>query len=120
MSYCPLISYQRQNTSKMDCIGEDCVFWSYNKDRCLIRLALLKYSQNISREISKEDELEAKIDILQKQVQAVSMGFPVMDFNTEYKMGLNTAKYPPDKPIGGDTADTPDMLNFPGLNMGGL
>mgnify|MGYP003322606609 CR=1 FL=1 len=78
MSYCPLISYQRQNIYKMDCMGEDCVFWSYNKDSCLIRLALLKYSTDAS--LDEKDSIENKIKILENQVRAIGMGFPVMNF----------------------------------------
>lgn len=118
MSYCPLISYQKQYCSSVDCMGEDCAFWSYNKDSCLIRLALLKYSHDVFNQVSREDELEAKINILQKQVQAASIGFPIMNFNTEYQMGLNTTKYPPDKPAGGDSASTIEK-DWSGL-QGGL
>lgn len=82
MSYCPLISFQKQYCPEMNCMGEDCALWSHGKDRCLIRVALLKYTKDMasSKEVSREDELEAQIKILKQQLQAVSMGFPVMNF----------------------------------------
>ena len=118
MTNCPLISFQRPYNAGTECMGEDCMWWSLNRDGCLVRLALLKYVAGAPDE--EENSLETKIKILENQVRAIGMGFPVMNFNTEYKMGLNTAKHPPDKPLGGDTADTPDMLHFHGLNIGGL
>ena len=67
MSYCPLISYGKQYTSEVECMGENCVFWRHSKDGCLIRAALLKYTKDMvfSKEVSREDELEAQIKILE-------------------------------------------------------
>lgn len=118
MTNCPLISFQRPYNAGTECMGEDCMWWSLNRDGCLVRLALLKYTADAPTD--EKDSIETKLKILENQVRAIGMGFPVMNFNTEYKMGLNTAKCPSDKPIGGDTADTPDTLNFPGFYMGGL
>ena len=118
MTNCPLISFQRPYNTGTECMGEDCMWWSLNKDGCLVHLALLKYTADAPAD--EKDSIESKIKILENQVRAIGMGFPVMNFNTEYKMGLNTAKHPPEKPVGGDTADTPDTLNFPGFYMGGL
>ena len=72
MSYCPFISFRNQYLSEVQCIGEDCVLWDGNKDNCLIRLSLLKCSNDVN-EVSREDELEAQIKILKQQLQAVSM-----------------------------------------------
>ena len=118
MTNCPLISFQRPYNGGTECMGEDCMWWSLNKDGCLVRLALLKYTADAPTD--EKDSIETKIKILENQARAIGMGFPVMNFNTEYKMGLNTAKYPPDKPVGGDSADTPDIFHFPGLDIGGL
>ena len=72
MSYCPFISFRKQYVSEVQCIGEDCVLWDGNKDNCLIRLSLLKCSNGVN-EVSREDELEAQIKILKRQLQAISM-----------------------------------------------
>ena len=108
MNYCPLISFQKQYSHEVNCMGEDCVLWSDNKDGCLMRIALLKYTVGMTsgKEVSHEDELKAQIEILKQQLQAVSMGFPIMNFNAEYRPGLANAKYPPDPLIGGDTVNT--------------
>lgn len=120
MSYCPLISHQKQYCSEMPCMGEDCALWSHSKDGCLVRIALLKYTVGMTsdKEVSREDELRTQIEILKQQLQAVSMGFPIMNFNTEYKSGLANAKYPPDPLIGGDTINAIDK-DWSGL-QGGL
>lgn len=78
MSYCPLTSY----ISEINCMGENCVLWSCGEDGCLIRIALLKYTKDMvsSKEMPRKDELEAQIKILEQQLQAVSMGFPIMNF----------------------------------------
>ena len=79
MSYCPLISFRKQYCSEVTCRGEDCILWDSNKDNCLVRLSLLKYSNGVN-EVSREDELEAQIKILNQQLQAASLGFPIMNF----------------------------------------
>ena len=80
MSYCPFISFRKQYLSEVPCIGEDCILWDGNRDNCLVRLSLLKCSNDVN-EVSREDELEAQIKILKRQLQAVSMGFPMMNFD---------------------------------------
>ena len=72
MSYCPFISFRKQYLSEVPCMGEDCILWDGNKDNCLVRLSLLKCSNGVN-EVSREDELEAQIKILKRQLQAVSM-----------------------------------------------
>ena len=82
MTKCPLISFGKQYCAEVDCMGEDCALWSYGKDGCLLRIALLKYTKDMasSKEVSREDELKAQIEILKQQVQAASLGFPIMNF----------------------------------------
>ena len=72
MSYCPFISFRKQYLSEVPCMGEDCILWDGNKDNCLVRLSLLKCSNDVN-EVSRENELEAQIKILKQQLQAVSM-----------------------------------------------
>ena len=72
MSYCPFISFRKQYLSEVPCMGEDCILWDGNKDNCLVRLSLLKCSNDVN-EVSREDELEAQIKILKQQLQAISM-----------------------------------------------
>ena len=82
MTKCPLISFGKQYCAEVDCMGEDCALWSYGKDGCLIRIALLKYTKDMtsSQEVYREDELKAQIEILKQQAQAASLGFPIMNF----------------------------------------
>ena len=82
MNYCPLISFHKRSSCGVDCMGEDCVLWSYGENECLIRVALLKYTYDIASNtaVSRKDELETQIKILKQQLQAVSMGLPVMNF----------------------------------------
>lgn len=75
MTKCPLISYGKQYASEIDCMGEDCMMWSINKNTCLIRLALLQHTQGISS--GKEETIEEKIKKLENQMNAVSLGFPI-------------------------------------------
>ena len=78
MTKCPLISFGKQYTAEVDCMGEDCMLWSLNRDACLIRLALLKYTADAPTD--EKDSIETKIKILENQVRAIGMGFPVMNF----------------------------------------
>ena len=78
----PLISFGKRYCTEVDCMGENCILWSHGKDGCLMRIALLKYTKDMisSEEVSREDELKAQIEILKQQVQAASLGFPIMNF----------------------------------------
>lgn len=78
MTKCPLISFGKQYAAEVDCMGEDCMLWSLNRDACLIRLALLKYTADAPTD--EKDSIETKIKILENQVRAIGMGFPVMNF----------------------------------------
>lgn len=77
MDYCPLISYQKQYQHSTECMGEGCALWSMNKDCCLIRLALLKYTHDMAS--GREDSAEDRIKRLENQIKAVSLGFPLYD-----------------------------------------
>ena len=76
MPYCPFISYGKQYVSEVECMGEECILWSYNRDSCLVRLALLKYAADVPS--GKEKSIEDQIKELQNQMKAVSLGFPMM------------------------------------------
>ena len=43
MKYCPLISFQKQYTSKIPCLEEECAFAADGTGNCLIRQALQCY-----------------------------------------------------------------------------
>lgn len=72
---CPLISYQKQYTSSVECMGEKCVLYSRNKNECLIRCALLKYTQNALTEDAPS--IEDRVRELEHKIGMVSLGFPV-------------------------------------------
>lgn len=89
MTKCPFISYGKKFYDEMDCMGEKCVLWSYNRDSCLIRLALLKYTSDITTD--KETSVEDKIKKLERQVQMASIGFPTYPFEVSPKgMEINS------------------------------
>ena len=77
MTKCPLISFGKQYCDEVHCMGKDCVLWSHDKGGCLMRIALLKYTKDMisSKEVSRED-----IENLKQQLQATSLGFPIMSF----------------------------------------
>lgn len=79
MSYCPFISYGKQYCTEVECMGENCMLWSLNREACLLRLALLKYTADAP--VDEKDSIETKIKILENQVRAIGMGFPVMNFS---------------------------------------
>lgn len=78
MSCCPLISYRKQICSDVECMGEDCMLWSLNKDSCLLRLALLKYT--VDAHSDEKQYIEDKIKNLETQMKTIQMGFPSIDF----------------------------------------
>ena len=47
-------------------MGENCMLWSLNRDACLIRLALLKYTSDIMTD--KEESVEDKLKKLERQI----------------------------------------------------
>jgi hypothetical protein len=55
MNYCPLISYQREGWTKIDCLGKDCGF-ADAAGECLIKQALQCY---VSRERTDAAERES-------------------------------------------------------------
>ena len=62
MTKCPLISYGKQYCAEVECMGEDCMLWSLNRDACLIRLALLKYTADAPAD--EKDSIEILVDLL--------------------------------------------------------
>lgn len=89
MTKCPFISYGKQYATEVDCMGEECMLWSYNRDSCLIRLALLKYASDVTT--GKEESVEDKIKKLERQVQMASIGFPTYPFEVPPKgMEINS------------------------------
>lgn len=87
MINCPLISFQKQYCGEVQCMGKDCALWSLNKDTCLIRLALLKYTADVLT--NEKDSIETKLNTLENQVRAAGLGFPIMNFgNTDPRGGL--------------------------------
>lgn len=74
MTKCPLISYGKQyaqDAFEIDCMGENCMMWSVNKDTCFIRLALLKYT--VDAPTDEKDSIETKVKILENQMRAIEM-----------------------------------------------
>ena len=89
MTKCPLISFQKQYCGEVECMGEDCALWSYNRDSCLIRLALLKYTSDVTT--GEEESIEDKFKKLERQVQMASIGFPTYPFEVSPKgMEINS------------------------------
>ena len=75
MGYCPLISYQKRYEEKRICMEEECVLYSRIKNECRIRMALLKYAQNILTESAPS--IEDRVRELEHQINMTSLGFPV-------------------------------------------
>lgn len=75
MDYCPLISYQKRYEAEHECMGENCVLYSKNKNECLIRMALLKYAQNTLTESAPS--IEDRVRELEHKISVVGLGFPV-------------------------------------------
>lgn len=89
MTKCPLISFQKQYSGEVACMGEECALWSYNRDSCLIRLALLKYTSDVIT--GEEESIEDKFKKLERQVQMASIGFPTYPFEVSSKgMEINS------------------------------
>ena len=76
---CPLISYRKQYSSDVECIGKDCALYNSEKNTCLIRLALLKYTEDFTNS-KRNDDVSTKLEILENQVRAIGLGFPIMNF----------------------------------------
>lgn len=66
MTKCPLTA--NQHGTRSDCMRSGCAFWSENHNNCFIAVALSKYmSSNVNQ--------NAKMEQLQNQMKAVSLGF---------------------------------------------
>ena len=76
--YCPLISYRKQYSSEVECIGRNCALYNSDRNTCLIRLALLKYTEDFTN-YERNDDIRAKLEILENQVRAIGIGFPTMN-----------------------------------------
>ena len=63
---CPLTA--NNNGTRPDCRRSRCALWSENFNNCLIALALNKY-------VRSEIENDKKVENLQTQMKAVSLGF---------------------------------------------
>ena len=74
-NYCPLISYQKRYETEHECMGENCVLYSRNKNECLIRCALLKYTQNTLTE--NAPSIEDRVRELEHEIGMGNLGFPV-------------------------------------------
>ena len=81
MDYCPLISYQKRHETEVECMGENCVLYSKNKNECLIRMALLKYTQNTLAENSPS--IEDRVRELEHKIGMASFGFPVFHSDSD-------------------------------------
>ena len=81
MGYCPLISYQNKYEEERECMGENCALYSRNKNECLIRMALLKYTQNAL--VENVPSIEDRVRTLEHQMGIVSLGFPMYPFNSD-------------------------------------
>ena len=86
MIKCPLISYHRQYCSEIECMGKSCVLYNSDRNTCLIRLALLKYTEDFTNN-KKNDDISTKLEILENQVRAIGMGFPIMNFGNTIEKG---------------------------------
>ena len=72
MFYCPF----RSSAGTRYCMEQDCIIWDGDNRQCLFRLGLLKYVND-----NKEKEaLEDQMKILQNQIRAASLGFPIINF----------------------------------------
>lgn len=89
MIKCPLISFGKRYCAEVNCMGKECMLWSMNRNACLIRLALLKYTANAPTD--EKDSIETKIKKLERQVQMASIGFPTYPFEVSPKgMEINS------------------------------
>lgn len=87
MTKCPLISYHRQHYSEVECMGEDCALYNCDRDTCLIRLALLKYTEDFTN-YERNDDIRAKLERLENQIRAIGMGFPIVSHIEKNWSGL--------------------------------
>lgn len=89
MTKCPLISYHKQYCSEVECMGEDCALYNCDRDTCLIRLALLKYTEDFTN-YERNDDIRAKLERLENQVFAIKMNFPITSHIDEDWAGLQS------------------------------
>ena len=77
MTKCPLISYHREHYSEVECMRRNCILYNWDRNTCLIKLALLKYTEDFTNH-ERDDEIRAKLERLENQVRAIGMGFPIV------------------------------------------
>ena len=77
MTKCPLISHRGQHYFELNCMGENCALYNSDRNTCLIRLALLKYTEDFTN-YERNDDISTKLEKLENQVRAIGMGFPIM------------------------------------------
>lgn len=65
--YCPLLSNKQ-------CVEEKCVWWSEEYNNCLIRLSMLQYIQDPTKELKNET------DKLKAQITMSRIGFPPSNY----------------------------------------
>ena len=89
MTKCPLISYRKQYSSEVECMRRNCILYNWDRNTCLIKLALLKYTENFTNH-EKDDDIRAKLEILENQVLAIKMNFPITSTIDEDWAGLQS------------------------------
>ena len=72
---CPLTSYHKQ--FEVECMGRECALYNLDRNTCLIRLALLKYTEDFTN-YERNDDISTKLEKLENQVRAIGMGFPIV------------------------------------------
>lgn len=78
MNYCPLISFQREGYTKINCLGKDCGF-ADAAGECLIKQALQCY---VSKERTAAAEKEQEIRAISHNLDHISRTPNPLDFNT--------------------------------------
>lgn len=78
MNYCPLMSFQREGYTKINCLGKDCGF-ADAAGECLIKQALQCY---VSKERTAAAEKEQEIRAISHNLDHISRTPNPLDFNT--------------------------------------
>ena len=65
MKYCPLMSFQKQYTSQVPCLEEECALAADGAGNCLIKQALQCYvAAERTRLSEKEERIRHEIDLV--------------------------------------------------------
>lgn len=78
MNYCPLMSFQREGQTKINCLGKDCGF-ADAAGECLIKQALQCY---VSKERTAAAEKEQEIRAISHNLDHISRTPVPLDFYT--------------------------------------